>query len=80
MIQKIQQHFQKKHKGLAKHWDKKHLRTLLTVLGIVMVWRGVWALLDVYLFPNNLLLSYIASIILGLLILYIPDYDLKELE
>ena len=41
----------------------------LGTIGIIAIWRGIWNLIDLYLFPENLLLSQIISIIIGLFIL-----------
>lgn len=42
-----------------------------TLIGIAIVafWRGVWGLLDLYLFPNNYQLSLWISALAGLIIL-----------
>jgi hypothetical protein len=48
-----------------------------------MVWRGVWYVLDeidLAFFDSNHLFTTIGGIIVGLLILYIPDKDLKEIS
>lgn len=42
---------------------------LFASIAIVAFWRGAWNLLDLYLFPNNFLMSQIVSIILGVIIL-----------
>ncbi len=58
-------------------------RNLLTVLGIVLIWRGVWYLLDAldtWLFGGQRLITAIGGIVLGMLLLYLPDKDLKEIE
>ncbi len=52
------------------------------VLGIVLIWRGIWYVLDeidFVFFDDEHLLTAILGIIVGLLILYLPDKDLKEL-
>jgi len=52
---------------------------VVTSLAVVSFWRGVWVLLDIYLFPKNQLLSLIISIIAGLLILLaIAFYNPKK--
>lgn len=58
----------------------KVLHILLVALAVVMFWRGVWGILDTYLFPGNELASYLSSIIVAFLILYFDDFHLKELE
>ena len=35
-------------------------------VAVVLFWRGVWGLMDLYVFPNNLLMSYLISIAIGL--------------
>lgn len=61
---------------------KKHgtLYYLITSVGLIMVWRGVWGLSDVYLFPGDYLLSHLASLLIGFAIVYFNDFSLSELE
>lgn len=70
---------------MQKH--KLTLRYLATnlsvVIGLVLVWRGVWYVLDgldVLFFGGNHFWSAIGGIVLGLAILYFPDKDLKEIS
>lgn len=53
--------------------------TLINIVGIVLVWRGLWNLMDQYIFPDKPLLSNIVTILVGLFLLYLPDQDIKEL-
>jgi len=56
---------------------------LFVVVGLVLVWRGVWYVLDgvdLIFFANNHFYSAVGGIILGLLVLYWPDKDLKEIQ
>jgi hypothetical protein len=58
-------------------------RCFSIVVGLVLIWRGVWYVLDYFdliFFDNNHLPLAIGGIILGLFILYIPDKDLKEID
>ena len=58
-------------------------RNLGVVIGLVLIWRGIWHILDamdILVFNGNYLWTSIGGIILGLAILYLPDKDLKELE
>lgn len=53
------------------------------VVGLVLIWRGVWYVLDsvdLLVFEGNHVVTAIGGIVLGLLILYLPDKDLKELQ
>lgn len=45
-------------------------RTIIIAFAIILFWRGIWGLMDLYLFPKNHLMSYIVSIIIGIIILY----------
>ena len=58
-------------------------KNLSLVVGLVLIWRGIWYVLDAadYLYlGGNHLASGIGGILLGLFILYIPDHDLKEIQ
>lgn len=58
-------------------------KNISTVVGLVLIWRGIWYVLDGF---DNWLLggshawTALGGIIAGLLILYLPDKDLKEIE
>jgi hypothetical protein len=56
---------------------------IIVVIGLVMIWRGIWYVLDgleVWLFGSYSHWTGLAGIILGIIILYIPDKNLKEIE
>lgn len=58
-------------------------KNLTIVIGLVLIWRGIWYVLDeidILFFANNHIYTAIGGIILGLLILYLPDHDLKEIQ
>ncbi|HEX4799535.1 MAG TPA: hypothetical protein VFV22_03355 [Candidatus Paceibacterota bacterium] len=68
---------------------KKHkhphyfLSRLFIVVGIVLVWRGVWYVLDAvdaHFFGGYGGWTGLGGIIVGMLMLYVPDNDLKEIE
>lgn len=48
-------------------------------IGVIAFWRGMWQLLDLYMFPNNELLSNLLSLIIGLGILTASGYATREL-
>jgi hypothetical protein len=56
---------------LKKASMKDVLIIVLSSLGIVGFWRGVWNIMDKFLFPNNFILSQTLSIIIGVTILII---------
>lgn len=62
-----------------KNKINKFIYSLITGLAMVSFWRGVWGLLDYYLFPNNEPLSYLVSFLIGLIILYLNDFSISEL-
>jgi len=58
-------------------------KNLAIVIGLVLIWRGIWHILDgidVYLLDGNKMITAFGGIVVGLLILYIPDKDLKEIQ
>jgi len=69
---------------MKKHKDIRYfIRTLSIIIGLVMVWRGIWYVLD---HIDTLILGAyshwtgLIGIVLGVLLLYLPDRDLKEIE
>lgn len=68
----------------TKHKDFKYfVRTLSIVVGLVMIWRGIWHVLDVIeeiYFGGEMFWTGLVGVIIGVLLLYIPDRDLKEIE
>jgi len=49
-------------------------------IAIVMIWKWIWDLLDMYIFPNNHLVSNLICIGIGILVLLIDDGKLWELQ
>ncbi len=61
---------------------KKLVNNFLVAVAIILIWRGIWYILDfidLKLFGGSHSLTAIAGIFIGILILYLPDKDLKEL-
>jgi len=53
------------------------------VIGLVLIWRGIWYILDGIdgaMFGGSHIFTALGGIVIGLLILYLPDKDLKELQ
>lgn len=56
---------------------------IVDVLAILLVWRGIWYMLDEidkWLFGGFHFWTALAGFVLGIIILYLPDKDLKEIE
>ena len=62
--------------------SKKLFQNFMVAVAIILIWRGLWYLLDFvdkYLFNGTHICTAILGVVVGILILYIPDKDLKEL-
>ena len=53
--------------------------SIIVAFAVVSLWRGVWGLMDEFLFPDNYQLSLWTSVLLGLVILTATGYATKEL-
>jgi hypothetical protein len=56
------------------------VNAILVIVAIIMLWRGVWELLNIYLFPGSPTFSNLLTIALGALILHLDDFSLKDLK
>jgi len=65
------------HKSQSTH--HKVVTALLVGTGVVLFWRGIWGLADVLLFPDNLIVSHLVSVFVGIGILSLTHYLVKEL-
>jgi len=62
---------------------KSLAKNIPTIIGLVLIWRGIWYVLDaidVYVFGKSHAITAVAGVIIGLAVLYFPDKDLKEIE
>lgn len=53
------------------------------VVGLVLVWRGIWYVLDAIdkaTFGGSHVITAVGGILVGLALLYLPDGNLKEIE
>ncbi|PIN79842.1 hypothetical protein COV16_02110 [Candidatus Woesearchaeota archaeon CG10_big_fil_rev_8_21_14_0_10_34_8] len=64
----------KKFSKLKKHHQLMY--SLLIAVAFVGIWRGLWRLFDIFLFPNNEVLSYSITLILGIIILAVTHHRL----
>lgn len=68
---------------MAKKLIRYFLNNLIVVLGLVLMWRGVWYVLDAidkWLFGGSHFWTGLAGVLTGLLILYLPDKNLDEIK
>jgi uncharacterized membrane protein len=72
-------HYYYYEKQISLSRDRHFVRNLIIAIGVVLVRRGVRHLADMYLLPNHPLASNIISLIVGILILYLPDGTLEHL-
>ncbi len=59
------------------------VKNISIAIGIILIWRGVWIcldLLDNLLFGGNHIITAVGGIIFGIIILYLPNRDLRTLE
>ena len=67
-----------------KTLDIKYFTKGISVaIGIILIWRGAWIILDlidVLIFGGSHIVTAIGGIILGILMLYLPEKNLKALE
>lgn len=66
-----------------RHHFSYFTSSFAVVLGLVLIWRGIWYVLDAIdraLFGGDHFLTAVVGIIVGLLILYLPDKNLSELR
>lgn len=62
---------------------KKIKEAIITVVGVVLVWRGIWLILDAldkWFFGGNHFITGVIGFIAGLALLYYLDNDLEELR
>ena len=71
--------FKKEKLKLSFKPTKTFFSMFMIGLAVILIWRGIWNLLDEYFLPDNFVASNVIGIIVGLLILYLPDKDIKEL-
>ena len=67
-----------------KIFDIRHFAKDISIaIGIIFIWRGVWIVLDLIdslIFGGNHMITAIGGIIAGILMLYLPEKNLKALE
>lgn len=67
-------------KKIRKILDKdKTTRIIIDFFAIVIMWRGIWGLMDIFIFPHNELYSSLVSIAVGFVLIISDGKGIKEL-
>ena len=68
----------------GKHKKLKYfIKNIIIVFGIVLIWRGIWYLLDYVdqvIFHGSHAETVVFGIIIGFFMIYLPEKDLKTIE
>lgn len=69
---------------MVKKQKKRTFRKIIIAIfigfAVISFWRGIWGLMDLYLYPKNQAVSFTISILIGIIILYLTKHLIKELE
>ncbi len=68
---------------MTRHRFSRLTKDFTIAVGIIIIWRGVWVLLDrfdYWIFGDSHIVTAVLGIILGVIILYLPDHNLDTLE
>jgi len=57
---------------------KKRISALLVAFGVIALWRGLWGLLELYIFPSNPEASYWCCLLSGIVILLITEQMIDQ--
>lgn len=60
---------------------KRHqlLFAIIITFAVVCLWRGIWGLLDIFIFPDNLFLSYSITCLVGIAIMALANLSIDKL-
>lgn len=64
---------------LSKEKNRAYFYLIRKLIGVVLIWRGMWFLLDAFFLPSDPTLSAVLGIALGVGILYNKDDFSNEL-
>lgn len=78
-LQKIWKRAYRRIKRFRKDNDS-NLNTIIVCISVIMVWKGIWDLLEIYVFPDNPLVSNILCAVVWFAILLVDDWKLEELK
>ena len=80
MRKKVVKHVKKtKRKLIDRRRGKSNLNMFFTFVALIMIWRGVWLLLDKYFISDLYFLNAVVPIVVGIMFLLLDDSSLSEL-
>jgi uncharacterized membrane protein len=71
----------KNYKKFISKIKRKHptLNTLIVIVAIIFIWRSIWSLADIFIFPEDKVFSNVFTLVLGFTLLFFDDFKLDEL-
>ena len=78
-IKIIYPYFQKSTMKKTKGKEISNIRILIVCICVIMIWKAVWDLCDMFIFPNNIILSDIVCLVVWIVVLLLDDGKLYEL-
>lgn len=57
-----------------------NVKIFVITVAVIMIWRGIWNFLDMYFLTHNAFASNLLCILFWTLLIFIFNFDLKELE
>lgn len=64
-------------KGMSFRLDALFFRNLTLIVSTILIWRGIWNVLDKFFYPDNFLMSNFISIIIGVFLLFVFDSEVE---
>lgn len=68
---------------MATYGIKYFAKNIVIAVGLILIWRGVWVMLDLvdrWLFGNSHIITAVIGIVVGIILIYLPEKNLKTLE
>ena len=59
--------------------EQSNLRIFIVCVCVIMIWKAVWDFCELFIFPNNIILSDVVCLVVWTVVLLIDDGKLYEL-
>ena len=66
--------------GQISQNHNRNVYILIECIAIIMIWRWVWDLLEIYVFTNSPLISNVICVMIWIIVLLLDDGKLWELK